>query len=145
MEAMTAAHPWLPFGTLVRVQNRENGRAARVRINDRGPFKAGRIIDVSRAAARELRMLGPGTARVRLVVVRMSAGPDCLELQVGAFQDPANARAALRKLTRAGFGSRLEATGDGLLRVLAGPFGDLRSLRKARSRFGGFARACPSE
>ena len=69
MHAMTAAHPTLAFGTRVRVTNLANGRRAVVRINDRGPFRRGRIIDVSYAAARELKMIGPGVARVRLVVL----------------------------------------------------------------------------
>jgi rare lipoprotein A len=70
MEAATAAHPTLPFGTRVRVENLDNGRAFTVRINDRGPFAKERILDVSRRAARELGMLGPGTARVRITVIR---------------------------------------------------------------------------
>jgi rare lipoprotein A len=68
MRAMTAAHRTLPFGTRVRVTNLENGRQAVVRINDRGPFREGRIIDVSYAAARALGLIGPGIARVRLDV-----------------------------------------------------------------------------
>jgi rare lipoprotein A len=62
----TAAHRTLPFGTMVRVTNIANGRSAIVRINDRGPYGRGRIIDVSRAAARELGMIGSGTATVRI-------------------------------------------------------------------------------
>jgi peptidoglycan lytic transglycosylase len=69
MSEMTAAHRTLPFGTRVRVTNLANGRRAVVRINDRGPFKRKRIIDVSLAAARELGMVGRGTAKVRLEVV----------------------------------------------------------------------------
>ena len=62
----TAAHRTLPFGTHVRVTNLQNGRSVIVRINDRGPFGRGRIIDVSRAAARELGMIGSGVAKVRI-------------------------------------------------------------------------------
>jgi len=69
MTAMTAAHRTLPFGTLVRVTNPDNGHSVVVRINDRGPFHGGRVIDVSRAAATELGMIGPGRARVELAVV----------------------------------------------------------------------------
>jgi rare lipoprotein A len=64
--AMTAAHRSLPFGTKVLVENLNNGKTVIVRINDRGPFIAGRIIDVSKAAASSLGMLGSGTARVRV-------------------------------------------------------------------------------
>jgi rare lipoprotein A len=62
----TAAHRTLPFGTVVRVTNIRNGRSVTVRINDRGPCGRGRIIDVSQAAARQLGMIGSGTARVRV-------------------------------------------------------------------------------
>jgi rare lipoprotein A len=64
--ALTAAHPSLPFGTRVLVENLSNGHSVVVRINDRGPFAAGRIIDVSKAAASTLGMLGLGTAKVRI-------------------------------------------------------------------------------
>lgn len=69
MRAMTAAHATLPFGTRVRVTNLDNGKEVEVRINDRGPFRKERIIDLSLAAARKLGMVGPGTARVRLEVI----------------------------------------------------------------------------
>jgi rare lipoprotein A len=69
MEQLTAAHRTLPFNTWVEVNNLDNGKQVDVRITDRGPFVAGRIIDVSRAAAREIGMLGPGIARVRLRVI----------------------------------------------------------------------------
>jgi len=67
--ALTAAHPTLPFGTRVRVTNVASGRSVTVRINDRGPFVPGRVIDVSLAAAEELRMVGRGVTRVKLDVV----------------------------------------------------------------------------
>jgi rare lipoprotein A len=66
MRALTAAHPRLPFGTVVTVTNMKNGRSVKVRINDRGPFIKGRIIDLSYAAARKLGMLSKGVARVRV-------------------------------------------------------------------------------
>ena len=63
---LTAAHQTLPFDTLVRVTNLENNRVVVVRVNDRGPFVGGRILDLSQAAAERLDMVGSGTARVRL-------------------------------------------------------------------------------
>jgi rare lipoprotein A len=66
--ALTAAHRSLPFGTRVRVQNLKNGKYVVVRINDRGPFTGGRVIDVSRAAAQQLGMLSSGVAKVKLTV-----------------------------------------------------------------------------
>jgi len=68
--ALTAAHRTLPFGTRVRVTNHRNGRSVVVRINDRGPYGRGRIIDVSEAAARRLGMIDAGVVPVRLEVVR---------------------------------------------------------------------------
>ncbi|MDQ0437721.1 rare lipoprotein A [Kaistia dalseonensis] len=65
--ALTAAHRSLPFGTRVRVENLKNGKYVVVRINDRGPFVGGRVIDVSRAAAQQLGMMSSGTAKVRIV------------------------------------------------------------------------------
>jgi rare lipoprotein A len=69
MNAMTAAHKTLPFGTHVRVTNPRNGRSVTVRINDRGPFIRGRTIDLSRAAAQKIGMIASGHARVELDVV----------------------------------------------------------------------------
>jgi rare lipoprotein A len=67
MNAMTAAHPFLPFGTRVLVRNPANGRSVVVRINDRGPHVPGRIIDLSHAAARQLGLLSVGVQRVVLL------------------------------------------------------------------------------
>jgi len=69
MHQLTAAHPTLPFGTVLEVRNLDNGRICQVRVNDRGPFAKGRILDVSFAAAKELGMIGPGTARVELAML----------------------------------------------------------------------------
>lgn len=74
MHAFTAAHPTLPFGTRVRVTNLANGRSVVVTINDRGPFVKGRIIDVSRRAARQLGFQHRGTAQVRVRVVDSARG-----------------------------------------------------------------------
>lgn len=64
--ALTAAHRSLPFGSKVLVENLSNGRSVVVRINDRGPFVGGRIIDLSKAAAAQIGMIGSGTAKVRV-------------------------------------------------------------------------------
>ncbi|WP_436409569.1 septal ring lytic transglycosylase RlpA family protein [Kaistia defluvii] len=72
---MTAAHRSLPFGSRVRVTNLGNGKAVVVRINDRGPFVRGRMIDVSAAAAHQLGMRQAGTACVRITVDRHSRSP----------------------------------------------------------------------
>jgi len=100
---MTAAHRTLPFGTHVMVTNLENDRSVVVRINDRGPFVAGRIIDLSYAAARVLGVVGPGTARVRLETLRGIGAPRgngtaVVWIQVGAFSVQENAYALKRRL-----------------------------------------------
>jgi len=91
MYAMTAAHRTLPFGTLVRVHDLENGHSVVVRINDRGPFVEGRIIDLSYAAAMALHM--PSTALVRLQILRVGphASSGTYSVQIGAFLDRSNA------------------------------------------------------
>lgn len=67
---LTAAHPTLPFGTRLRVTNQNTGRSVTVRVNDRGPYVPGRVVDVSYSAAQELGMVGRGVAPVKLDVVQ---------------------------------------------------------------------------
>jgi len=93
---MTAAHQTLPLGTRLVVTHLANGRSVEVRINDRGPFAKGRIIDLSYAAARELALVGPGTAEVRVESVDEGDGPPGIvhyAVQAGAFQDGGKASA----------------------------------------------------
>ena len=73
--AMTVAHKSLPFGTLLRVTSKRSGRAVLVRVNDRGPFIRGRVLDLSGAAADRLRMKGRGTARVSYQIVNPATLP----------------------------------------------------------------------
>jgi len=77
--AFTAAHRTLAFGTCVRVTVVDSGRSVEVRINDRGPFAAGRVLDVSEAAARALQMVGRGVVRVRLSLCPVAAAPQTVE------------------------------------------------------------------
>jgi len=102
MDAMTAAHKELPFGTIVEVKNLDNGKTARVRINDRGPFVGGRIIDLSRAAARKLGVIGPGTARVALSArIEPAAGTGgAYTVQAGAYRDRDKALDLAERLRR---------------------------------------------
>lgn len=74
-KAMTAAHRTLPFNTVVRVKNKANGKEVDVRINDRGPFIAGRIIDLSVRAARAIDMLRPGVVLVKLKILSQGTAP----------------------------------------------------------------------
>jgi len=74
MNALTAAHRTFPFGTKVRVTNLENNKTVVVRVNDRGPFKEGRMMDLSMGAAKEIDLIRTGTARVRLEVLEWGNG-----------------------------------------------------------------------
>src|SRR5262245_7572261 len=100
MEQLTAAHRTLPFDTWVRVENLSNRKTIDVRITDRGPFVGGRIIDLSHAAARAIDLIGPGTARVRVEVVRTPPvlPPASFAVQVGAFREKSNAERARAKM-----------------------------------------------
>jgi rare lipoprotein A len=126
---LTAAHRSLPFGTRVRVTNLENGRSVEVRINDRGPFVAGRVIDLSLAAAATIGLTGRGVAAVRLEVLAAGepgaptggsgqAEPAFYRLQLGSFRQPANAEALRSRLAAAGFDAELERAEGGITRVV---------------------------
>lgn len=133
MYDMTAAHRTLPFGTQVRVHDLENGRDVDVRINDRGPFVEGRIIDLSYAAAQSVGM--PGIARVRLEILGVgeTLEPGIFAVQVGAFRDPANA-ARLKALIEVSYGPVVVMSfdrGDGLFyRVRVGQENSERAARE---------------
>lgn len=127
----TAAHRDLPLGTLVDVTNVETGATVRVRINDRGPFVHGRVIDLSRAAAQRVGVIGPGVAMVRLTIASPPP-PDApasaaavsptggWAVQVGSFAERERADRHAERLRGAGFDVYLEAY-QGLTRVKVGP------------------------
>jgi len=102
MNKLTAAHRTLPFDSMVRVTNLNNGKTTMVRITDRGPFVDNRIIDLSRAAAQEIESIGPGIVPVRIEVL---SGPDPMSgfftVQVGAFKDRGNAERLKERLSEA--------------------------------------------
>ena len=129
-DALTAAHKTLPFGSLVEVVNLDNGRAVQVRINDRGPFVRGRVIDLSRAAAKEIGMIGPGLAKVELVLLEPPAG-ELYAVQAGAFRDEDRAEALRTQI--AALTTAVEvSTRDGWHRVLVGPFASYDEARQMR-------------
>jgi len=133
---LTAAHKTLPFGTLVKVTNLANGLSTVVKINDRGPFVEGRIVDLSRAAAEQIDMVGTGTARVSVEVLSFPA--DRFAIQVGAYVVERNAEGVRKRLEAAGFIVSLERTAFGVTRVLVrGVSGkDLEATRTALARLG---------
>jgi rare lipoprotein A len=134
MHAMSGAHPTLPLPTWVRVTNLDNGRSIVVRLNDRGPFRKDRIVDLSRAAAVELDMIRAGTARVEVRSLAGSAAHETPKAsayyaQAGAFASRENAETLARKLRDAGIEgitvSEFEVDGRPLFRVRAGPVASL--------------------
>ena len=100
MTKLTAAHRTMPFGTWLRVENESNHRNVNVRVTDRGPFVADRIVDLSRHAAEELAMIGAGLARVKLTVIAPPRGEIREEygVQIAAWEDPSRSEAMRREL-----------------------------------------------
>ena len=102
MYKLTAAHRTLPFETMVRVTNQNNGKSTVVRITDRGPFVDNRIIDLSLAAAREIELIGPGVSPVRVEVLgNVDPTVGFFTVQVGAFRDRGNAERLRERLSGA--------------------------------------------
>lgn len=163
MYGMTAAHRTLPLPTYARVTNLVNGRSVVVRINDRGPFVANRIIDLSYTAAAKLDMLREGTAWVEVraltpgapeVPAQTAAAPaqartqavspppaspalPLLYVQTGAFADPANAERELGRLHAAGLASAFvipPPEGSQLYRVRVGPVGSVAEFDALAAR-----------
>jgi rare lipoprotein A len=150
MHGISAAHKTLPFNTVVNVRNLDNGRDIRVRINDRGPFVRNRVIDLSYGAARQIGLVGPGTARVELIALgvvtdaneSVTAKPTYAPVdynsgkftfQVGAFRDRGNAERLKLKLASAYKNAHICTfdAGDGLYyRVRVGDFANLEEARK---------------
>jgi rare lipoprotein A len=101
MNQMTAAHRTLPIGSILSVRSLTNGRQVTVRVNDRGPFARGRILDLSQAAAQSLAMTANGTDSIELKVVAFQGRPGAfgfLRIQVGSFAELANAQALAARL-----------------------------------------------
>jgi rare lipoprotein A len=143
MEALTAAHRTLPFGTVVQVENLLTGARVVLRINDRGPFARGRVLDVSRRAARELDLIGPGTARVRITVLTPSVLRDCWEVQAGAFVMRENAEGLRARLDTEGQPTRVVTGAEGLHRVRVGPLANWNDAGRLAARLDGLVLGCP--
>jgi len=127
MYALTAAHKQLPFQSRVRVTNLDNGKQVVVRINDRGPFRKQRIIDLSFTAAQRLDMVEPGTARVRIEIVDSGDQDEKhFSLQLGSFRRLENARRSKRRARDLGLSDvrvrKAELDGNSYFRVRAGEF-----------------------
>ena len=148
MYGMSAAHRTLPLPTYARVTNLRNGRSVVVRINDRGPFVANRLIDLSYTAAAKLDMIHEGTTLVEVRALTPDAPdeltrsaqspPPSLYVQAGAFADPRNAQHVLERLHAAGLASAfilspLEGKSR-LYRVRLGPVGSVAEFDQLAAR-----------
>jgi rare lipoprotein A len=139
MYAMSAAHPTLPIPSYARVTRVGTGRSVVVRINDRGPFHAGRVIDLSYAAAHRLGIIGVGSAEVEVEAIvpgepaRGAAEEAKVFLQVGAFASRDNAESLRAKLASLEDPSELVLSGE-LWRLQLGPYGTQEEARSAAER-----------
>jgi rare lipoprotein A len=126
---LTAAHKTLPFGTIVKVTNLLNNLSVRVRINDRGPFIEGRIIDLSKAAADAIGMTGRGVAPVMVAIETStsefeksnsegSTESRLLHLQIGAYRRRTNAQRTKARIETLGLKVAVETTESGIYRIL---------------------------
>lgn len=148
MFAMTAAHKTLPIPSYVRVVNLDNQREITVRINDRGPFHEGRIIDLSYAGAAKLGIVDAGTARVKVEAIDVAQAaregttemrvvelPENVFLQVGAFSSMTSASALQARLqNHLNYPVKVGAASDGLHKVRIGPIDDALSLEILQER-----------
>ena len=150
MYRLTAAHKLLPLGTQVRVTHLGNGRSIVVRVNDRGPFIDNRIIDLSYAGAKELGMIGRGTAEVRVEALEGVPGlhpgdgklPGDMEgrfyIQIAALRSEDSAQNLVRGLQSRSLGGRtFFAPSLGLWRVQAGPFMSLNHAENMSDNLNG--------
>ncbi|HKQ33044.1 MAG TPA: septal ring lytic transglycosylase RlpA family protein [Thermodesulfobacteriota bacterium] len=141
--AYTAAHRSLPMGTVVRVTNLENGRDVIVKINDRGPFVGGRVIDLSYTAAKSIGMVEKGTVEVKVEVISTPSTRDgsyfqpLYTVQVASFSDKGNALILKRELDGDYDDVRIESvdvSGDSYWRVRVGRFEDKQDADNTASR-----------
>ncbi len=152
MHQLTAAHRTLPFNSIIKVKNLDNGKSVLVRINDRGPFAKNRIIDLSKKAAQEISMIGNGTAPVALMIMGdnlHNSRTDNLKVptytvQLGSFRDQAKAFEHSRKVQ----GARVETitqSDEKLYRVYYGTFVNkdkarLKEKELSRRGFNGYVK-----
>jgi rare lipoprotein A len=139
MNALSAAHKTWPLPSLIEVTNLETGRRLKVRLNDRGPFIEGRIVDLSKASAKALGIYAQGTAKVRIkflgpvdkynAVDDIKEFPQTYRVQIGVYREKDNAHKAMEQLE----GARLEATGS-LFKVYLGPLEHVQQAEVMRNK-----------
>ncbi len=143
MYGMTAAHKNLPFGTILRVTNMQNKKSVVVRVNDRGPFVEGRVVDLTHSAAKKLDMLGPGVVSVKIEAI---GGPEdktyastsknnsgSFYIQVGSFGDKFNAQTLRQKIVSNGRSCRLyQDVSSSIWKVHVGPYFTYTAAERAK-------------
>ncbi len=144
MYSMSAAHKTLPLPSYVEVTNTQNNKIAIVRVNDRGPFHEGRIIDLSYAAAHQLGVLQTGVATVKIRLLKVKKPPDDFEWQVRAkhryfvqltaISDPKKAREQAKKFANALSLPTDIQKRDGMYRIRLGPFYDNKTTISAQKK-----------
>lgn len=146
MHLATAAHKFLPLPTYAEVTNLDNGRKVIVKVNDRGPFKDDRIIDMSYGAALRLDMIKTGTARVEVRAIEVGGGSEFADtepaktvpsetwLQAGAYSRKDGARQMAGKLEQSGLSPVAVREIDGLYRVWLGPYADASEAERVIDR-----------
>ncbi len=160
MNSLTCASKILPFDTILKVTNLKNGKSVQVRVNDRGPFVSGRELDLSKAAAKQLDMIGSGIATVKIEIVKMGADTKLsrqtadsakkimekiegkktydvskfYDFQMGAFSSKENAKNLAVKLSKDGFKNLVyQTTSKGIVRLVikAVPGSDVEKMKKS--------------
>ncbi len=137
MYGLTAAHRTLPFNTVVKVKNLDNGKSVTVRINDRGPYAKNRIIDLSKKAAEKINMLGPGTAPVELMLLEgdlknsrvTNLKVPTYTVQLASFNHEHQARSHARKIRGARV-EKINMSSKTVYRVYHGIYTDKNNARK---------------
>jgi rare lipoprotein A len=135
MNNMTAAHKTLPFGTIVEVKNFENGKTARLKINDRGPYRGNRIIDVSYGAAQQLDMVRSGEAKVGINVIRMGEKRAAENDYNSKYVEPVSDEEYQPKRVRSSNSYDYADSGD--IKLQAGAFYSRKNAESLKSRIEG--------
>lgn len=138
MNDLTAAHRTLAFGTIVKVVNQDNGKSVVVRINDRGPYAKNRVIDLSKKAAKQLDMIGPGTAKVSIYQISNTDNSRVTDVktphytvQVGSYDSYQSAKSFSQKLDGIDI-VKVKVDGATLYRLYFGKFTQKSSAEAAR-------------
>lgn len=142
MNDLTAAHKTLPFNTVVKVENIDNGKSVVVRINDRGPYVGNRVIDLSKKSAEEVDMIDTGTANVRILLVEEGDRPissantsssESFTVQLASFDSENEAKAHSAKISGARV-EKISAAGKTVYRVYYGTYKKVEEARSAQQQ-----------